>query len=336
MAKQSQIIKTIKKVLPAVVTITNTKHSTAIENPLTSPFEDSFLTSGKKKMKVYSGSGFITTSSGVILTNRHVVADSNAEYIVILNDERKFKANVLARDPINDIAVLKINAKNLPKILLGDSLKLELGQTVIAIGNALGIFKNTVSKGVISGLSRDITTTTALRGEETELRGLIQTDAAINPGNSGGPLINADGKAIGINSAMVLLAENIGFALPINTAKKDLQDLKKYKRIRQPFLGVRYIIINKELKEKYNLSSGCGALVVSEPLEGKAIVAQSSADVAGIKESDIILEIEAQKISQKNSLFNILQKFKVGDKIKLKILRNKKELTLTVKLGEKK
>lgn len=337
MAEQSQIIKTIKKVLPAVVTVTVSKYLNIVESPFSFPFEEFFLVPKKKeKMKVGSGSGFIVDPKGIVLTNRHVVADPDAEYVVILDNEKKFKAEVLARDPINDIAVLKINAKNLPTIELGDSSQLQLGQTVIAAGTVLGIFKNTVSVGVISGLSRDITATTASGGETTKLRGLIQTDAAINPGNSGGPLIDIDGKVIGINAAMVFLAENLGFALPINTAKKDLEELKKYKRIRQPFLGVRYVLINKELKEKYNLPSDYGALIVSEPLEGEAVVPQGPADIAGIKEADIILEVEDKKISQENPLSDILQRLKVGDKTKLKILRKGKEITLIAKLGEKK
>ena len=339
MAEQTQITKTIKKVLPAVVTVTASKYLQVIEKTFNFgfPSEGFFLVpKGKKKMKVGSGSGFIIDSKGIVLTNRHVVADPNAEYVVILNNEKKFKAKVLAKDPINDVAILKINAKNLSTIELGNSSQLQLGQTVIAAGTALGIFKNTVSVGVISGLSRDITASTTLGGELTKLRGLIQTDAAINPGNSGGPLIDIEGKVIGINAAMVFLAENIGFALPINTAKKGLEEFKKYKRIRQPFLGVRYILINKELKQRYNLPTDEGAIVVSEPLRGEAVVPGSPADIAGIKKADIILEVEGKKVSQKNPLFDTLQRLKVDDKIKLKILRNKKELTLTAKLGEKK
>jgi len=337
MTEQSQVVRVIKEVLPAVVTITVSKYLTIVESPFGFPFEEFFpVPKQKKKMKVGSGSGFVIDPNGIILTNRHVVTDPNAEYLVILDNEKKFKAEVLARDLINDIAILKINVKNLPTIELGDSSKLELGQIVIAAGTVLGIFKNTVSVGVISGLSRDIRASTTMGGEQTKLRGLIQTDAAINPGNSGGPLIDIEGKAIGINAAMVFLAENIGFALPINTAKKDLEELKKYRRIRQPFLGVRYVLINRELKEKYNLPSDYGALVVSEPLEGEAVVPKSPADIAGIKEADIILEAEDKKISQENPLFDILQRLKVGNKIKLKILRNKKELTLITKLGEKK
>jgi len=337
--EKSPIVKVVKKILPAVVSITISKYLTIFESPFGPPFlgfEEFFMIPrGRKKIKVGGGSGFIVDPSGIILTNRHVIADPKAEYIVVLTDERKFKAEVLARDPINDVAVLKIKARNLPMVELGNSSNLELGQTVIAIGYTLGAFPNTVSVGVVSGLSREIKAASTLGGKVIKLRGLIQTDAAINPGNSGGPLVDIEGKAIGINAAMVFLAQNVGFALPINTAKKDLEDLKKYGRIRQPFLGVRYVLLNKELKERYNLPINRGALVISEAVPGGvAVIPESPAAKAGIKEGDIILEIEKEKISSKNPLDEVLQKFKVGDEINLKILGTEK--LLKVILGEKK
>lgn len=346
--RQSQVTKVVKKVLPAVVSITISKCLPVFESSFGaqgSPFsfDGSFMIpKGQKKIKVGGGSGFIVDPSGIILTNRHVVADPQAEYIVVLDEEKKCRAKVLARDPINDIAVIKINEKNLPTIKLGDSSKLELGQTAIAIGNVLGTFRNTVSVGVVSGLSREIKASGTLGGKAIRLRGLIQTDAAINPGNSGGPLINAEGKVIGINAAMVLLAENIGFALPINNAKKDLDDLKKYHRLRQPFLGVRYILLNKELQEKFNFPIAQGALVVSEPApplpekDGIAVIPGGAADRAGMKEGDVILEIQKEKITSKNSLEDILQKYKVGQTINLKILRNNKEIISKAVLEERK
>ena len=318
------ITKIIKKNLPAMVSITASKKIQDIENP----FSPS-TTAG--------GSGFIVDSSGIILTNRHVVANPNTEYISVLNEEKKYKAQILAKDPINDVAILKINsAKKFPFIKLGDSSKLELGETVIAIGNTLGIFRNTVSTGVISGLSRHITAFNGVDNRSQRLRGLIQTDAAINPGNSGGPLININGKAIGINAAMILEAENIGFTLPINTAKNDLDDLKKYNRIRQPFLGVRYILLDKNLQTRYNLPKESGALVISEDYqEGIAVLPGSPAYKAGIKEADIILAVQNENISCKNSLEDVLQKFKIGQTINLKILRDKKEMVFHTKIEEK-
>lgn len=341
MAKE-KITEIVKNVLPAVVTITISKYLTIYKRqPLGLPFsgfeEFFFIPKRRKKVKIGGGSGFIVDKNGLILTNRHVVADPEAEYVVILNDERKFKARILARDPINDVAVLKIDAKNLPIVKLGDSSKLELGQKAIAIGNVLGAFRNTVSVGVISGLSREITAGDLLSKTKTRLRGLIQTDAAVNPGNSGGPLLNIEGKVIGINVAVVFLAENIGFALPIKTAKKALKEVKRYGRIRRPFLGVRYIPITKALKERYNLPVDSGALIIPEPYPGgEAVVKNSPAEKAGIRKVDIILQVGKEKISLKNPLEESLQKFKVGSEISIKILREGKEMKLKVKLGERK
>ncbi len=325
---EKQIITTVKKIVPAVISIVISKSLTG---------ETKETGSEGKRIKTGGGSGFIIDSSGIILTNRHVVNDPLAEYVAVLNNNEKYPAKVLAKDPINDIAVLKIDAKNLPTLKLGDSTKLELGQTVIAVGNVLGAFKNTVSAGIISGLSREITADSEIEGKITKLQGLIQTDAAINPGNSGGPLTDIKGQVVGINAAMVLGAENIGFTLPINAAKKDLIDIKKYGKIRQPFLGVRYISLNKKLKEKYNFPIDYGALVISEFLpKGKAVLPNSPADKAGIKEADIILEVNKIKLSPKKDLEDILRKFKINDEIEIKILRGKKELNYKIVLTEKK
>jgi len=339
-SNNSPIPKIVKKVLPGVVSITVSKMMPVFETPFgPSPFGfDGFfmVPKGKKKIQVGGGSGFIVDPSGIILTNRHVVSDPQAEYLVVLDEEKKYPAEILVKDPINDVAIIKIKEKNLPVIELGDSSKLELGQTVIAIGNALGNFLNTVSVGVVSGLFREITAGDAVTQSFTKLRGLIQTDAAINPGNSGGPLIDIEGKAIGINTAMVFMAENIGFALPINNAKKDLADLKKYGKLKQPFLGVRYVLLNKDLKEKFNLSVDYGALIVSEPAPGgEAVVAGGAADRAGIKEKDILLEIKKQKITQKTPVEDLLQKCEIGEMIDIKALREGREIFFKVSLEER-
>lgn len=341
-AEQSRVVQVIKKVLPTVVSITVSKYIEFLEKPLSpfypfGKFGESYGIPERKKIKIGGGSGFIVDKSGIILTNRHVVADSEAEYIVVLNNGKHYKAEILAKDPINDVAILKIEATSLPIVELGDSAKLELGQTVIAIGNALGAFQNTVSVGIVSGLSRHITAFNEFDHKAQRLRGLIQTDAAINPGNSGGPLVDIDCKAIGINAAMVFGAENIGFALPINSAKKDLEDLKTFGHIRQPFLGVRYVLINKDLKKKLNLPVKQGALVISENIpDGQAVVPGSPAAQAGVKEGDIILEIQKEKITFENTLEDILQKFKVGDSIELKALQDGKEKIFKAVLTERK
>lgn len=341
MAEKNQVVKIVKKAIPAVVSITVSKYLPAYENPFEDdPFGfDEFFSPSKKKKKVRisGGSGFIVDKSGIIITNRHVVIDPKAEYIAVINEKEKAKAKVLARDPINDIAIIKIEKKNLPTLKLGNSDKLDLGETAVAIGNTLGSFQNTISLGVVSGLSRKIKAVDIIEKKTQNLRGLIQTDAAINPGNSGGPLVDINGKVIGVNAAMVFGAENVGFAIPINAAKKGLDDLKKYGKIRQPFLGIRYVPICKEIKEKYKLPTNNGVLVVREQVpEGKAIIKGSPADKAGIKEADIILKIKEKKISKKDTFEDLLNECEVGERIKLKILRGNKELELKTVLTDKK
>lgn len=287
-------------------------------------------------VEVGNGSGFIVDSNGIILTNKHVIEDKNANYVVVLNDDRKFKAEIISRDPINDIAILKIKAINLPFVKLGDASKLQLGQSLIAVGNALGIFRNTVSVGIVSGLSRSIMTQADPKFPPQEMRGLIQTDAAINPGNSGGPLLNENGEAIGINSAIVSGAQNIGFAIPINSAIRDLNDIKKFGKIRRPLLGIRYIMIDDNLKEKMNLPINYGALVIKEDKNGDAVIKDSPAEKANIMENDIILSFNGEKLKANHPIQDILENMSVGDIIKLDILRNGKQIITELKLAERK
>jgi len=220
-----------------------------------------------------------------------------------------------------------------PTLSLGDSDQLEIGQTVIAIGNALGEFRNTVSIGVVSGLGRRIT---ASGGDFIEtLEDIIQTDAAINRGNSGGPLLNLKGEVIGINTAVALEAQNIGFAIPINKAKRDIEQVRKTGKIVYPFLGIRYILINDSVKKKYNLSVSSGALIVSGDKNEPAVMPGSAADKAGLKKGDVVLEFNGERITQKNSLSKIISKYNPGDKVKLKILRDGKEIEVEVVLGKR-
>lgn len=336
MKEKSKIIEVVKKICPAVVSVVmsanlsklrqNQLFSFGPHNPYT-PYEPQAPEAPGRdvKLKVSGGSGFFISSMGLVLTNRHVVAEIDGEYTVVTNDEKEYPAEILAKDPINDIAVLKIKApdnQKFPYLALGDSNDLDLGQTVVAIGNVLGQFSNTVSTGIVSGLSRYITAG-GMTGQTQQLRGLIQTDAAVNPGNSGGPLCDIFGRVIGINAAIVLGAQNIGFAIPINSAKKDLKEYEKYGRIRQPFFGVRHMILNEEMQKLFNLPVSYGALVISEPIPGDfAVVPNSPAAKANIAEKDIILEINSQKITEKNSLQDMLQACKIGEEIKLKIWRN--------------
>ncbi len=340
----SPIIKIAKKVCPAVITIIISKDLPKVDGFYLMPFGEKGMImpkfkKGKKQVtKIGGGSGFIISPDGYLLTSSHVVSDPEADYTIIISPEEKYPAKVLARDPINDIAILKINnhTKNFPSLKLGDSSRVELGEEVVAVGNALGEFHDTISSGIVSGLSRYIQANDSLSRHSERLRGLIQTDAAINPGNSGGPLINMESKVIGINTAMVAGAQNIGFAIPINYAKKDLKEVKEYGRILIPFLGIKYVLLSRELAEKNNLPVDYGALIVREMLGEPPIIKGSSAAKAGLKEFDIILEIDNQKITIDNPLSSILQGHKIGDKIKIKILRDKKEFLLEATLKEKK
>lgn len=337
----SRFTEIAKKVCPAVITIVISKYLPKIEGFYFFPFGEEPMIlpkvgKKKEKTKIGGGSGFIVSEDGFVLTCAHVVQDPKADYTVIFSPEKKYKAEILAREPLVDVAVLKINDKNLPHLELGDSSKIELGEEVLAVGNPLGEFEDTVSAGIISGLSRKITAYGDIPFKAMHLRGLIQTDAAINPGNSGGPLVNMECKVIGINTAMVLGAENLGFAIPINYAKDILEEVRKYGKIKRPFLGVRYVIINEEMAKAQKLPVKHGALIVRERFGEPAVLKNSPAEKAGLKEYDIILEMGGEKVTEDNTLSDILQKHKIGEEIEIKVWREGREIVLKAKLEEKK
>jgi len=347
---EQAVIRAVEKVSPSIVSIIISKDLPIIEQRYYEPFSDlpeefrqffkgfGFEFSmpqikGKKKQEIGGGSGFIISSEGLILTNKHVVSDKEADYTVLDNDGEKYKAEILAVHPSMDVAILKIKPKKgkFKPVELGDSDKLKLGQTVISIGNALGEFRNTVSKGVISGLRRDI----AARGGTVieQIKNVIQTDAAINKGNSGGPLINLSGQVIGVNVAMVSGAQNIGFAIPINQVKRVIKSVKSKGKIVLPFLGVRYVNITKALAEKENLPVTYGALLRGNE-DGPAVIPDSAACKAGLMAEDIILEVNGQKLD-KYTLGELILKQEVGDEITLKVLRKGQNLYIKAKLGKK-
>jgi len=355
-SQEEKIIQAVEKVSPAVVSIIITKDLPIFEEYYISPFEEFFgepfelqvpqyRQKGTEKKEIGGGTGFIVSEDGLILTNKHVVLDTAADYTVFTNDGRKFPAKVLARDPVQDLAILKIEQekivdqqgklglKKFPTVQLGDSDNLQIGQTVIAIGNALGEFRNTVSVGVISGLGRTITASGG--GLVETLEDVIQTDAAINKGNSGGPLLNLKGEVVGINTATVLEAQNIGFAIPVNKAKKDIEQIKTLGKIVYPFLGVRYVLITEKIQKENNLPVSYGAWVIKGEQGEAAIFPGSEAEKAGLKEGDIILEFDGQKITTENSLAKIIMKYNPGDKVVLKILREGKEKIIQTTLGER-
>ena len=344
MAKsKSPIVEIAKKVCPAVITVVVSKDLPKVEDFYSFPFGGKEYimpkTDGKKNeteaTQIGGGSGFIISQDGYVVTSCHVVADTQADYTVIVEPTKKFPAKVLSRNPINDIAILKIEDGKLPFLKLADSDDIEIGEDVVAVGNALGEFTDTLSAGIVSGLSRYITAFGGIDNQAQNLRGLIQTDAAINPGNSGGPLVNMDGQVIGINTATIMGAQNIGFAIPINYAKKDLQEIKKYGKIMVPFLGIKYVLLSKEMAKANKLPVEDGALVVREALGEPPVIKGSSADKAGVKEFDILLTCNSEKISLENPLGQILQKCDIGKETEIKVLRDGKEIKLKVILDEK-
>ncbi|MBI4092311.1 MAG: trypsin-like peptidase domain-containing protein [Candidatus Kerfeldbacteria bacterium] len=338
--EDSATVEVVKKVSPAVVSIIAKKDFSKVfgnedqSTPLDLfglPFFQQPQPQGKRQ--VGSGSGFIVSSDGLILTNKHVATIEGAdEFTVIMNNQKNYDAKVVATDPSTDIAVMKIEAKDLPTVELGNSDDIQTGDTVIAIGNVLGQYRNSVTKGIVSGLARTIKAGDGSGNVET-LRNVIQTDAAINYGNSGGPLLNLAGQAIGINTAIDSEGQLIGFALPINIAKSDLDSLKKTGKIERPYLGVRYVIINEQVKQANELTVDYGALVLRGSSQNQlAVIPGSPADKAGIAENDIILELDGRKISDDYDLAQALFDKKIGDTVTLKILSKGKEKTAQVKL----
>lgn len=349
---QSPITRIAKKACPAVISVVVSKDLPKVEDFYSFPYGGKEYMmplmdkDGKgvmEKTQIGGGSGFIISKDGYVFTSNHVVADVSAEYTVILDPEHKYPAKVLSRDQINDVAILKIDpskgsgqaVKHFPFIELADSDKIELGEEVVAIGNPLGEFSDTLSAGIVSGLSRYISAYGGMDHHMQNLRGLIQTDAAINPGNSGGPLVNMQGRVIGINTATIMGAQNIGFAIPINYAKKDLAEVKKFGKLVVPFLGIKYVLLSKEMAKTNKLPVDDGALVVREALGEAPVIEGSAADKAGIKEFDILLECDGHRITAENSLANILQKCQIGNETSFKVLRDGQELMLKAVLEEK-
>lgn len=321
--ESSAIIDTVNKVSNSVVSIT-------LKSTVQDIFGQTYQASG-------AGTGFIITSDGLVLTNKHVASDASAAYTVITKDGTSYDAKIQSVDPFNDLAVLKIDARNLPVVELGDSDQLQVGQWVVAVGNALGQFQNTVTAGIISAKDRKIEASDSSGTSSENLSGLLQTDTAINAGNSGGPLVNLAGQVIGINTAVASGAQGIGFAIPINAAKSAIDSIKKSGKIIRPYLGVRYLEINPTIAQSEKLSVDYGALVQrGSSITDFAVVPSSPADKAGIVENDIILEIEGQKIDQDHPLLKLVQEHQVGDEISLKVLSKGKEKTVKVKLEESK
>jgi len=341
-SNEGRIIEAIATVNPAVVSVIVTKdvpiyeqyYETVTPWGLFGGFSvPRVRESGTEEREVGGGSGFLVSSDGLIITNRHVVEDETARYSVVLSDGTFYEVSVIDRDPLLDIAVLKISTlpnKKLPFVQFGDSESLQLGQTVIAIGNALAEFKNSVSLGVVSGLGRSITASDQA-GNSEQLNQVIQTDAAINPGNSGGPLLNISGEVIGVNVATSRGADNIGFALPAHIVEQIVESVQQYGEIVRPYLGVRYVMVDSEVQEIHNLETSFGALIIEGSAGAPGIQPESPAEVAGLIIGDVIVEIDGVSL-QNRDLATELRNKAVGDEIELVIIRNNAEKRVVVVL----
>lgn len=320
--EESVVINTVKKVGPSVVTVAEQLPPQA-SNPFQfGPFSIFGLpnTPDQDQQPLQPqniGSGFVVTSDGLIVTNKHVVSDTNAKYQVVTSNDKKYNVQKIYRDPLTDVAIIQIDPSQnfgeaLKPVELGNSSNLAVGQFVIAIGTALGEFKNTVTTGVISGLGRGITAGGQFQNDTEQFTNVIQTDAAINPGNSGGPLLNSSGQVIGVNTAIARGGQNIGFALPINVIRDSLKNFNETGQFNRPYLGVSYKMVTRDLAILNNLPEGA---YIQRVVDG------SPADKAGVKVGDIIIKIDSEKVQGKTELASVIAKKKVGDTITLTLWR---------------
>lgn len=332
--EESGVISVVKNVGPSVVTViqkSTVRQSGRFSFGPFEFFEEIPQTEGEQTTGI--GSGFIVSESGLIATNKHVVSDAisqNVRYQVITSDNKTYDVEKVYKDPLNDIAFIKVNksqnvGQQLKPVVFGDSENLQVGQFVIAIGTALGEFRNTVTTGVISGLGRGITAGSSFEGFVERLDNVIQTDAAINPGNSGGPLVNSVGEVIGINTAVSQSGENIGFALPIHVVKEALDNLNQNGSVQRPYLGVSYQMIDAETAK------------INEVVEGayiQTVMADSPAKAAGTQEGDIITDFDGKKVHVSGGeLSTLIGDKKVGDQVRLKVYREGNILELTATMG---
>lgn len=317
----SAVIDVVKNVSPSVVSITS--------------LSTGFGLFGLQTSQTGAGTGIIVESDGLILTNNHVVSDAGATFSVFTADGKEYKdAKVVATDPTRDLAFVRIKASGLKAATLGDSSNLKVGARVIAIGNALGQFQNSATEGIISGLGRPIQAGGSSDASGVEsLANLIQTDAAINPGNSGGPLVNVSGQVIGMNTAIAGQAQNIGFAIPINEAKSALVSVKSKGKIARPYLGVHYVDITPDFAAQNNIKQANGAYIYGNR-NSLAVLPDSPAAKAGLKDGDIITKINSDAIDQNHPLIGLVSKFNIGDKITITYLRDGKTETTDATLAE--
>lgn len=327
--EESVVIDTVKKVQPSVVTVAG-EQPTSDNSFNFGPFSIFGLPGPRQSDEPSSpqaiGSGFVVSEDGLIITNKHVVSDRQIKYQIITASDKTYPVERIYRDPLNDVAILKITppSAGLKPVTLGDSQNLQVGQFVIAIGTALGEFRSTVTTGVISGLGRGITAGSEFEGFIERLDNVIQTDAAINPGNSGGPLLNSKAQVIGVNTAVASSGQNIGFALPINIIKDSLKNFNENGQFSRPYLGIAYKILNRQIALANDVPQGAYV---------QDVIEDSPAQKAGITRGDIIILLDGKKIGgDKNEIATIIAKKKIGDTVKISVWRNGKTLEVTTTL----
>ncbi len=306
--------------------------SKSVVSIVTSTDQKSFF-SNETTSQTAAGTGFILSSDGYIATNKHVVSGAS-KIGVILDDGTAYEdVELVGTDPLNDFAIIKINnVNNLSPVKLGDSKTTSAGQQVVAIGNALGAYQNSVTSGIISGKGRSLTATDSGRTQYETLSDMIQTDAAINGGNSGGPLVNAAGEVIGINTAYASQGNNVGFAIPISSVKGIIKNVLSGKGFERAVIGVRYINLTPTIAKEKNLSVTRGALIASSK-NNKAIISGSAGDKAGLKENDIITAVNGTEIGNSGSLSSLIGEYSVGDTVKITVVRGGKTETLELTLA---
>jgi peptidase Do len=306
--------------------------SKSVVSIVTSTDQKSFF-SNETTSQTAAGTGFILSSDGYIATNKHVVSGAS-KIGVILDDGTAYEdVELVGTDPLNDFAIIKINnVNNLSPVKLGDSKTTSAGQQVVAIGNALGAYQNSVTSGIISGKGRSLTATDSGRTQYETLSDMIQTDAAINGGNSGGPLVNAAGEVIGINTAYASQGNNVGFAIPISSVKGIIKNVLNGKGFERAVIGVRYINLTPTIAKEKNLSVTRGALIASSK-NNKAIISGSAGDKAGLKENDIITAVNGTEIGNSGSLSSLIGEYSVGDTVKITVVRGGKTETLELTLA---
>jgi Do/DeqQ family serine protease len=331
-APNNFITQVVEKVGPAVVRIdaTTVRRSSfqAFNDPFFKEFFGNIQTPPPKSVQQGVGSGFIMTANGEVVTNAHVISGAD-QVTVTLKDGRTFNGKVMGEDPLTDVAVVKIQAQNLPTVKLGDSNQLKPGEWAIAIGNPLGL-DNTVTEGIISATGR----TGGQVGAPDKRVNFIQTDAAINPGNSGGPLLNAQGEVIGVNTAIIQDAQGIGFAIPINTVQRISQQLVAKGTVQHPYLGVQMVTLTPQVKQRLNDASNSELKVKdTSGVFIARVTPNSPAEKFGLKAGDVIQSVDGQTVKDADALQQIVESSQVGNTLRMGLNRNGKALNLEVKAG---